>query len=564
MPPSAASLNPDLLTRIPLAARTILIVGGKGSLAAAYRRMNPTARLLGLEPDAEAAAIAQSEMDQVAVLDLEADQLPLDCPDGIDCIIFPDTLQTFKDPAAVLRRFALALNPDGVVLICVPNIEHWSFTARLMQGTWAYDPAGLLDANHLRWFTRDTMRRLLHDAGLVACDVSGRVFDRDAAEAFARVLEPALQTLGIAPQAYLDRATPLQYVWRARVVPRQPLLVAGSMLNPVGGVSHVRVVHPFRAMETDPTVTTRILSALDDEAPGPSPRIFVLHRPALAGASGLAVLRTLLSNGWLVVTEFDDNPDFLPAMQDKDLAFRGVHAVQTSTPALANVLRARNPEIAVFPNAIPDLPDPTNFTDRHMTLFFGALNREEDWRSLMPTLNAVIRQAQDRLRFQVVHDGGFYAALETPHKTFTPTCDYETYLSLLGGSEISFMPLSDNGFNRTKSDLKFIEAGACRVASLASSVVYGDSVVEGETGLIFRDPEELRVKLLTLLDNREGARQIGENARRYVMTDRMLAYQVEARISWYRTLWARREELTTALRVRLARDAATRPLLAAF
>jgi hypothetical protein len=32
----------------------------------------------------------------------------------------------------------------------------------------------------------------------------------------------------------------------------------------------------------------------------------------------------------------------------------------------------------------------------------------------------------------------------------------------------------------------------------------------------------------------------------------MLAYQVASRIAWYRSLWARREALTEALRVRMA------------
>ena len=41
-------------------------------------------------------------------------------------------------------------------------------------------------------------------------------------------------------------------------------------------------------------------------------------------------------------------------------------------------------------------------------------------------------------------------------------------MDLLGQSEIAFMPLSDTPFNRAKSDLKFVEAGACGVASLAS------------------------------------------------------------------------------------------------
>ena len=47
------------------------------------------------------------------------------------------------------------------------------------------------------------------------------------------------------------------------------------------------------------------------------------------------------------------------------------------------------------------------------------------------------------------------------------------------------MPLADTPFNRAKSDLKFIEAGACRVAALASHIVYANSVEDGRTGLLF-------------------------------------------------------------------------------
>ena len=64
------------------------------------------------------------------------------------------------------------------------------------------------------------------------------------------------------------------------------------------------------------------------------------------------------------MTEFDDHPDFFQNMQNEDqLSFRGVHAVQTSTPALAEVLRPRNPEVRVFPNAIRALPEVRNFAD---------------------------------------------------------------------------------------------------------------------------------------------------------------------------------------------------------
>jgi glycosyltransferase involved in cell wall biosynthesis len=260
-----------------------------------------------------------------------------------------------------------------------------------------------------------------------------------------------------------------------------------------------------------------------------------------------------LSDGWVIVTEFDDHPDHFGMLGgDDQYAFRGVHAVQTSTPALGHVLRQYNPEVAVFPNMIHRLPDVNNFLDPHaMTLFFGALNREQDWAPLMPALNAVAEKAGDRLRFCVVHDQRFFDALRTPHKMFTPTCDYETYMSLLGKCEISFMPLGDTPFNRAKSDLKFIEAGACRAAALASHIVYADTIEDGRTGLLFHDAEELRDRLLRLVAMPDLARGLASAARSYVAGERMLAYQVAARMAWYRSLWARRVELTNALYSRL-------------
>ena len=88
--------------------------------------------------------------------------------------------------------------------------------------------------------------------------------------------------------------------------------------------------------------------------------------------------------------------------------------------------------------------------------------------------------------------------------------------------------------------------------SLASSVVYGDSIVDGQTGYLFRDPQELRSRLMRLLVMPEMARAIGDRARPYVANERMLAYQVEPRLNWYRSLWARREELNAELKARMA------------
>jgi glycosyltransferase involved in cell wall biosynthesis len=109
------------------------------------------------------------------------------------------------------------------------------------------------------------------------------------------------------------------------------------------------------------------------------------------------------------------------------------------------------------------------------------------------------------------------------------------------------MPLADNTFNRAKSDLKFIEAGGCRVAALASPTVYAQTLIDGETGLLFSTPAELHSRLLRLVAVPEDGRAMGDAAREYVSRHRMLAQQVQPRIDFYRALWAVRHELTEAL-----------------
>ena len=546
---------PGLLPSIPLSARTILDVGcGDGTLMAAYRPLNPTARLLGIDRDPDAASRAAAHMTEIAATDAEAETLPFDVPDGIDCIIYDEILEHLHDPWALIGRHAALLSPDGIMLICVANAQYWRLAERLLRGPSDHGDAPPRIGKH--WFSLESMRERFVRAGLILCDVKVREPDGDAAVAFAAGLAPGLAAIGVDPDAYAKAAPPSHLIWRVRKEPRPRMILAGTMLDPVGGVSHVRVVYPLQAIGTDPMVTASVTNQLEIGQAGDGiARIFILHRPALFGEHGLAVLKQITDAGFLIVTEFDDLPDHFDMMRmGGALSFYGAHAVQTSTTTMAGALRRYNREIAEFPNAIGSLPTPANFTDpRVLTLFFGALNRERDWAPFMPALNAIAAIAGERLRFQIVHDQSFFDALETPHKHFTPTCDYPTYLRLLGQSEISFMPLADTPFSRAKSDLKYIEAASCGTMSLASSVVYGNSIADGQTGLLFRDPVEFHAKLLRVVAMPELARSLGQAARRYVAGERMLAYQVAPRIAWYRSLWARRDSLEAARRDRMQR-----------
>jgi SAM-dependent methyltransferase len=547
-PDYGAGANPDLLARIPLDAGLVLDVGcGAGGLGAAFRRRNPAARLIGIEPDATLADRAAAHYDEVHRLDIEATPPPV-AAGSLDALVFGDVLEHLRDPWAVLARDAPLLAEAGVLLACVPNLEHWSFAARLLAGQWRYESMGLFDRTHLRWFTRDGMRQALEAAGLLPLDCTPRIFGRDKAEAFARKLEPALAAMGVTREDWLRRSAPLQYVWRATRRPPRPMVLVARTLRPVGGVNEVRVLQPFAALATRPGVATLAGPAV--EMPKLEvPRVLVLQRRLLDSPDSLAYLRALRATGAVLVQEFDDDPARWPSIAGNgDLAFRGVHAVQTSTAPLRDLLAPFNDEIAVFPNALAELPDPVNFADpARLSLFFGALNREADIAPFLMVLDQVLAEADGRLVVEVVHDRRSYAALASPHKRFTPTTDYAGYRAVLARCELAFLPLADSRFNRMKSDLKAVEAAGHRLCCLASPTVYAGSLRHGETGLILPDPPALGAALRALLAEPARALAMAEAARGWVRAERLLARQVAPRLDWYRDLWARRAALDSAL-----------------
>lgn len=549
-------VNPDLLHRIPVTARTVLEVGcGAGALGAAFKAIQPEVVYVGLEQVEEAAAVAAGRLDHVLRADAEDPELALPELPPLDCLIYGDVLEHLKDPWATLRRHAALLHDEGVLLACVPNVQHWSVLAHLLQGRWPLAEEGLFDRTHLRWFTRDSLRELVAGCGLQLQELAPRIFQRERAEAFVAQLEPALPGLGIDRQKLLEGVAPLQYVLRASRRPRPSLHLDCLTLRPQAGMVDVRILQPLRSLTSQPAITARAAHGSLELLPAGSavPRLLIWQRPSLTWPDSLDNLRRLLRNGYVVVVEYDDDPARWPSIAEhRHLGFRGVHAVQVSTEPLAEAIRPHNPELAVFANALEALPPPrpplaAQPPETPLRLFFGALNREADWAPWIEPLNAVLAEAPGRWEVEVVHDRAFFEALQLPARRFTPTCDYGTYRQVLGSCHIAFLPLADTPFNRCKSDLKALEAAGHGLAIVASPVVYGASLKEGETGRLFSTAEELQQILRSLQADRPQVDALGQQARRWVATSRLQHHQAAAREAWYRSLWERREALTAAL-----------------
>ncbi len=76
-----------------------------------------------------------------------------------------DVLEHLREPERFLRRVCRWLGPDGRVVASLPNVRHHTVVSALLEGNWSYEPAGLLDATHLHFFTRRDMVDLFEHAG---------------------------------------------------------------------------------------------------------------------------------------------------------------------------------------------------------------------------------------------------------------------------------------------------------------------------------------------------------------------------------------------------------------
>lgn len=559
-----SNANPDLLAKIPVTARRVLEIGcGTGGFARAYRDINPSAEYWGVELFAEAAEEARGVLDEVVLGSIEeaAVLAELDARRGdrrFDVLIFGDVLEHLLDPWSVLRMLRERMEPGAVCAICIPNVGHWTLVREQLLGRWNYADAGLLDRTHLRFFSRDTAVDMISTAGWGPLDADARVLWPEKTEAAIKALTPAALAFGgDAVKARRDLSA-FQWVLRGVNGPLPPrLAIAALGMKKVGGVTEARVDHPMAALASLPSVRASWGAGTVALPGGAAPGVFVLHRQFLNDQTLTGHVEGLVQKGWTVVSDIDDDPHHWPGYVESDFrAFRGVHAVTVSTETLAEMIRRWNPNVAVFPNAaarLPDVPATTPKAGDRMRVFFGALNRENDWGPVRNQIVALAAAHADRIDWVVVHDQGFFDALPaSASKTFHPTLPHPKYVALLAGCDIALLPLSDTPFNRLKSDLKLVESASAGVVPVCSRLIYADDPAHGAFAVFADSPDEWHQALLGLIASPDEVRRRRDLGRAHVATHRMQAHEAPRREAWYRDLVARRADLEIQRQARLA------------
>jgi 2-polyprenyl-3-methyl-5-hydroxy-6-metoxy-1,4-benzoquinol methylase len=140
----------------------------EGVNADALRARGATS-LTGVELDRAFAAAARERYDEV----IEG-SVPEELPERrFGTILAYDILEHLYDPWAVVKQLAQILEPGGQLHISLPNARSKKlWLPLLLRGTFAYEPEGIMDVTHLRFFTRKDAVAMAETAGLTVESVT--------------------------------------------------------------------------------------------------------------------------------------------------------------------------------------------------------------------------------------------------------------------------------------------------------------------------------------------------------------------------------------------------------
>lgn len=82
-----------------------------------------------------------------------------------DLIIFSDVLEHCFNPWNILTFTKKILNPDGLILISVPNFQNIKYLKAINNGEFFYEETGLFDQTHIRFFSSISIRKYLQYSG---------------------------------------------------------------------------------------------------------------------------------------------------------------------------------------------------------------------------------------------------------------------------------------------------------------------------------------------------------------------------------------------------------------
>lgn len=450
-----------------------------------------------------------------------------------DVVVFGDVLEHVTNAEEVLIKTRQALNPGGKVIASIPNVAHVAVRAMLLAGRWDYSELGLLDRDHVRFFTNESIEKLFEQTGFEICETASTNLPlQTVAEMCSLSIEDRFAQAAQNMSAGDRTASVFQYVVQAQPISEQPRVVC-IVPDTSLGLFDLRIKQPLDnwARRYSGLVRYRTLGEHrpEDLTWGD---VFVFQR--VGGAHTLHLINALRAHGKRVVFEIDDLltnlPRFLAHHRGSKATQRTLlqsiamaDVVSTTTERLGNEMRSLNPNVMCVPNCIQSLPDArqahTDDTNIPVTLIIASSDKV-----LVDVLIKPLRQLQrthrDAVRLLVI--GPIDQTLQRAGLEFDrlPILSYQQFTELVQSltNAIGLIPLDDSLFSSCKSPIKYFDYAAAQIPSICSNVPpYSDYVRNGVTGILVENTDSAWLQAIeSLLDSAHKRREISDAARQYV------------------------------------------------
>jgi methionine biosynthesis protein MetW len=159
----SAGINEDIFSFVPERS-LVLDVGCADGKFGAFLKKTKGCTVFGIEKNRKSAHKASKRLKKVFCTDIER---PLRQLRGtsFDVIVLADVLEHTREPSKILKNFSGFLKQRGMVIVSVPNIANFFVRKDILLGKFEYAKEGILDENHLRFFTLKEMKKMLESTG---------------------------------------------------------------------------------------------------------------------------------------------------------------------------------------------------------------------------------------------------------------------------------------------------------------------------------------------------------------------------------------------------------------
>ena len=172
----AYKINPDtagakVIRMVGTGKRVLELGPGPGSIT---RHLHENGCCVtALELDKKAIEIVAEFCEQVHPCNLNEPGWPtlLDNAGRFSVIVAADVLEHLYDPWTTLQNILPLLAEDGYVVISLPHIAHSAVVACLLNEDFEYQPWGLLDKTHIRFWGLKNIQKLFDEAGFKIIEV---------------------------------------------------------------------------------------------------------------------------------------------------------------------------------------------------------------------------------------------------------------------------------------------------------------------------------------------------------------------------------------------------------